>query len=151
MRNMHRLVLIGVVLLGSVAHATVPSIDELRRLDGEELRSVLVGNTYTFSADFGRWVDYVISSDASIGRAWGDWGSQSVTGKVRIKDDGEWCKTYSGDYHWSQPGNEYCAVVYTDNEGNYYSKRTKDTHKPERVGRVYKVEIRSGNVFDLCR
>lgn len=149
MRNMPRLVLIGVVLLASVTYATVPSIDELQRLDGKELRSVLVGNTYTFTADYGRWVEYVISSDTSIARAWGDWGSQSVTGKLSIKDDGEWCKTYSGDHVWSQPGNEYCLVVYADEKGNYYSKRTEDTYKPERVGKVYKVEIRSGDAFDL--
>lgn len=149
MRNVPQLMLLGVMQLGLVACATVPSTDELQQLDGEELQSALVGNTFTFRADYGRWAEYVASSDAGYGKASGNWGSQSATASYTFKDDGEWCSTYSAPHDWAQPGNEYCVLVYMDEEGNYYREKTKDTDEPGSVGNVTKVEIKAGDAYAL--
>lgn len=149
MRNIPQLMLLGVVQLGLVACATVPSTDELQQLDGEALQSALVGNTSTYRADYGRWAEYIESGDAGYGKASGNWGSQSATASYTFKDDGEWCATYSGSHDWSQPGNEYCAIVYTDEDGNYYSKVTKNTDDPNKVGNTRKIEIKAGDAYGL--
>lgn len=149
MRNVPQLIVLGVMQLGLVACATVPSTDELQQLDGEALQSVLVGNTFTHSAEYGRFAEYVESSDTGYGKAWGNWGSQSAAASYTFKDDGEWCTTYSGPHDWSQPGNEYCGVVYTDEDGNYYDEVTKHTDNPNKVGNMKKVEIKAGDAYGL--
>ncbi len=141
--------LLGVLQIGLVACATVPSTDELRQLDGEALQAALVGNTFTFRADYGRWAEYIESSDAGYGRASGNWGSQSATASYTFENDGEWCSTYSGPHDWTQPGNEYCSIVYTDDDGNYYREVTKDTDNPNKVGNTKKVEVKAGDAYGL--
>lgn len=149
MRNVHQFIFLGMIPLALAACATVPSTDELQRLDGEALRSTLVGNTSTYRADYGRWSEYVAASDSGYGKASGNWGSQSAEASYTISDDGEWCATYSGNHDWAQPGNEYCVFIYTDEDGIYYQEVTKHTDDPGKVGTTKKIEIKSGDAYGL--
>lgn len=149
MKTIQRLMLIGVIQLGLVACAAVPSTDELHRLSGEELRSVLVGNTYYGSTSNYKYADYYSTGDTNLARVWGSWGSQHATGESRISDDGEWCTTYSGNHDWTAPNHEYCSVVYVDEEGNYFGEITKNTYNTAREGDVDKVEIKRGDPYGL--
>jgi hypothetical protein len=150
MKHMYRFVLAGTVFLGLAACATVPSTDELQRLSGEELRSALTGNTYYGTAPKYKYADYYLEDGTSYTRVWGSWGSQRAKGSNTISDDGEWCTTYSGDHDWTTPDHEYCSVVYTDDEGNYYGEVTKNTYNRSREGNVGKVEIKPGDTYNLA-
>lgn len=143
------LVFLGLTQLGLVGCATVPDKSELQRLNGQELRNVLVGNTFTRRTDYGRWATYYRDGSSGVGRAWGTWGSETAAASYSISGDGELCETYSGDYEWSKPEHEYCMVAYTDSKGQYYMENTKDTWEPARVGDMHSFEIKSGDEYSL--
>lgn len=144
------LTLLAAVGVALAACATVPDKSQLTRLDRGEIQSGIVGNTYTRLTDYGRWAEYLASVDRGYGRASGSWGSESAVARYDIASDGEWCIEYSGDPEWASPEHEYCSVLYTGPEGNYYAESTKDTWEPASEGRISKVEIRPGDEFGLA-
>lgn len=149
MRSRTTLSILGVAILVLSGCASVPDKAEMQRLDGASFKSDFVGNTLTNRTDYGRWADYLETSTSGYGKASGSWGSESATASFEIADDGEGCWVYTGPHEWSTPEHEYCAVFYTDAEGNYYSEKTKDTYKPNTVGNIKKVEIKSGDAYGL--
>ena len=133
-----------------VGCSTVPEKSELTRLDRADLRATVAGNTYTRLTDYGRWAEYVESLDSGYGRASGSWGSDSARAEYSISADGEWCTVYSGEPDWAAPDHEYCSVLYTDSEGNYYSETITNTFEPANEGRIRQIELRSGDDFGLA-
>ena len=141
--------LFGFVCLGLAGCSTVPDKSELTRMDRSDLRSAVVGNTYTHLTEYGRWAEYVESLDTGYGRASGTWGSSSAEAEYTIASNGEWCKEYSGKPDWANPEHEFCSVLYTGSEGNVYAETTTNTREPAREGEIRQVEIRSGDDFGL--
>lgn len=125
-------------------------LEEMSQLNGEQLSSLLVGNTWTGKRDYGRWAEYIADDSNGIGKAWGDWGVEIAVSVHNFSEDGEWCSTYPEQaYEWTGPDHEYCGVVFVDEAGKYYAKVTKNTSKPERVGKLFLSEIKPGNHYDL--
>ncbi len=139
-----------VALLGLTGCATIPDKSELTQLDPSAIESEVVGNTLTYSADYGRWAEYYETATTGYGQASGSWGSESATSTNTITQDGEWCAVYSGEPDWADPDKEYCSVVYTDKEGNLYVESTKNPDDPGRVGKIRKVEIKPGDAYGLA-
>lgn len=133
-----------------VGCATVPDKSELTRMERDDVRSAVVGNTFTFLADYGRWAEYVESLESGYAKAWGGWGSQSVTAEYTIAADGEWCSVYAGEPDWAIPEYEYCSVMYTDAEGNFYMETLTNPDKPASEGQIRQVEIRSDDEYELA-
>ena len=133
-----------------VGCTTTPEKSDLAQMDRDDLRSTVVGNTFTYVADYGRWAEYMQSLESGHARAWGTWGSESVTAEYTVSSDGEWCVIYSGEYEWAGPEHKYCSVLYTDAEGNFYSETVTNSWKPAREGRIREVEIRSGDKYGLA-
>lgn len=143
------LLLLGFVQIGLIGCATVPDKSELTRVDGSTLEALVVGNTYTYATDYGRWADYVETRTTGYGRAWGSWGSENVTSTYTISADGEWCSVYAGSAEWSIPDYEYCTILYADAEGNHYSETITNPWAPEREGQLTRIEIKSGDAYGL--
>ena len=79
-----------------------------------------------------------------------NWGEEKAASVYRFSEDGEWCTTYPEQTHeWTGPDHEYCGVVLVDEAGKYYFKPTKNTSKPERVGKLFLSEVKQGNHYDL--
>jgi len=55
-----------------------------------------------------------------------------------------------GEFDWAKPEHQYCSFVYTDQSGLHYSKSTKNTWKPERVGKWRKIEYIEGDKYGLA-
>lgn len=144
-----RIITIFGIVPGLIGCATVPEKSELQRLDRAGVISELEGNTITGRADYGRWADYHETGSTGYAKAWGDWGSQSATSSYQVSDDGQICWTYSGAHEWTTPDHEFCAIVYSDAEGNYYSETTRNTFKPSREGDIKKVELKPGDAYGL--
>lgn len=139
----------AVALLNLAGCTTIPDESELTQLDRSTLKSEVVGNTLTYSAEYGRWAEYYETSRTGYGRASGSWGSESAISRNTIAQDGEWCAVYSGEPDWASPEMEYCSVLYADKEGNLYLESTKNPDDPGRVGKIRKVEIKPGDEYGL--
>ncbi len=150
MRKTISTLIYAVVLLGLSGCTTIPDKSELTQLDKSAIESKVVGNTLTYLADYGRWAAYYETAETGYARASGSWGSDSVTSRYTISQDGEWCTVYSGEPDWAGPDKEYCSIVYRDKEGNLYIESTKNPEKPGRVGKIRKVEIKSGDEYGLA-
>lgn len=132
------------------ACATGPDIAEMEALNGEQAEQLLAGNTLTFKADYGRWAEYFDSNSlAGRGKAWGTWGEELADSVTNISTEGEVCTQYSGEHEWSTPEHEFCFLVYTGSEGQVVLQGTQNTYKPERVGKIRKVEIEAGDSYGL--
>lgn len=139
----------AVVLTGLSGCTTIPEKSELTQIDRSAIESRVIGNTLTFRADYGRWAEYYETATTGHGQASGSWGSESVTARSTISQDGEWCAVYSGEPDWAGPDKEYCSVLYTDKEGNLYLESIKNPDDPGRVGKIRKVEIKPGDAYGL--
>lgn len=128
--------------------ATMPDKSELQRVDGESLRNALIGNTYTRTANWGRYAEYYEADGTGHGKAWGNSWAQRATSTYEISPDGEICGVYKGDPDWAG-GKEHCMVIYMDAEGEYFMEITKDEYKPHRVGDLNEVEIKPGDEYGL--
>jgi len=60
------------------------------------------------------------------------------------------CSVFNGEFDWAKPEHQYCSFVYTDQSGLHYSKSTKNTWKPERVGKWRKIEYIEGDKYGLA-
>ena len=139
----------AVALLGLTACSTV-DVAEMSQLDGNATRAALLGKTQTFTTEYGKWAEYIQPNELSgAGRAWGDWGSEKATAVHTISEDGELCTQYQGEHEWSTDQHQFCAVYYVDEEGAIYSKATKNTFKPQNVGKVDRVAIAEGDKYNL--
>lgn len=145
-RGMTALCTVSLIL---TACATAPDKSELQRVDGSEVKSVLRGNTLTYKASYGRWAEYHQTDSTGHAKAWGSWGSDIATSTYDIEDDGTVCWTYSGEPDWASPEHDYCNVFYKDADGNYYAEVTVNTSKPERLGNIRTLEIKSGDAYGL--
>ena len=139
---------LGCLSLAIFGCTTIPEKSELQRLDGETLRAALIGNTYTRKPSWGRYAEYFTSGGTSYAKAWGASWSQTATSEYEISPDGELCAVFHGDPEWAG-GKEYCSMMYTDTEGNYYSEVTQDAFKPQREGKMRSVEIKPGDEYGL--
>ncbi len=143
----------GVALLATVTVsgcASVPSVEEMKALDGAEATHVLGGNTMTSRTDYGRWAEYFGPEDlAGAGKAWGDWGKENAKSVSTVTDDGEICTIYSGAHKWTKPELSYCFRLFQTVEGDYISEVTKNDYKPENNGKKKKVDIKSGDSYGL--
>lgn len=148
MKRVEAILLLAIVPLALAGCATVPEKSEMQRLNGEEVRALSEGNTYTRAAHFGHWAAYYETEDTGAAKAWGSWGSETVSMKYTISSDGEICEIYSGDPDWANSQDQYCGVRYKDAEGNYYTEVTQDP-EPGDIGNMYKFEIKPGDEYGL--
>ena len=149
MKNNRFILITALVSLGLAGCTSIPPAGELRQLNGEELRSKMVGNTWASKHDWGNWAEYHAKGGIGFGKAWGSWGKEEATSTYTISDDGESCWSYSGEPDWANPDFRSCAVVLTDNNGNTYYKTTVHDRKPERVGKMNKFVIKPGDEYGL--
>ena len=149
----HKRNIIGItVAMMLTGCATGPDTETLTQLDKEGVLEMLSDNTLTLKASYGKWSEYYDSYVVnSIGQASGSWGSEIAQGTNEISDEGEICVTYEGDYEWSTPENQYCNLMYIDPEGTYFSKVTQNTTKPDRIGQIRKVTMKSGDHYNLSK
>ena len=150
MKNKQNMLIVGVISLSLVACASVPPTEELIQLNGEELKTRLVGNTWTSKYHWGTWAEYHIDENTGLAKAWGNWGTEEATLTYNINDDGEGCWSYQGDPEWADPEYRACSVVLVDLKGNFYSKSTENKRKPERVGKLRKIKIKPGDAYGLA-
>lgn len=135
----------GALFLLLTGYAAAVDKSKLKRLNGEEVRDVLVDNTLTFTAKWGRWAEYYAPDGTGHARAYGNWGSESATMKYSISDDGEICATYSGKPNWAK-GNRYCGVMYTNSKGKkYYGESTQRSYQKEKIGTIRRWKFKSGD------
>lgn len=155
MKNKNQLFLAGqralgvIISLGMIGCVSVPPVHELTQLDGNELRAKLPGNTWTSNYEWGLWAQYYVDDRSGLAKASGDWGTEVAASIYSISDDGEGCWSYDGGPKWADASNIACAVVLVDDKGNLYSKSTKNDLKPERVGKLRKIEIKAGDTYGL--
>lgn len=150
MRKTTQTLIHAVALLGLAGCATIPDKSELTQLDQSAVEAELVGNTLTYRADYGRWAEYYETAETGYGRASGSWGSESAISTNTTAGDGESCAVYSGEPDWADPDKAYCSVMYTDKEGNLYLESTRNPDDPDRVGKIRKIEIKSGDEYGLA-
>ena len=150
MKNQKLMFIAGLVGLGLVGCASIPPAEELTQLNGEELKSRLIGNTWVSKFEWGTWAEYYPDGNSGFAKASGDWGTEEATSTYVISADGEGCWTYEGEAEWAQPEQKYCGVVLVDTEDNTYSKSTVNTNKPERVGKLRRIQIKPGDVYGLA-
>ena len=139
-----------VLSLVVAACSTIPDQSQLTQLGADELHDLVIGNTTTYSADYGRWADYHATEETSYARAWGTWGRQDVDSTHVTYADGTMCHQYTGPYEWAGPDHEYCGAIYEDENGNYYYKVLKNTNSPNKVGDIVELEIRPGDPYGLA-
>ena len=144
MKNKNQLLFAVLVSFGLLGCASIPPVQELTQLRGDELRAKLLGNTWTSNYKWGLWAEYHIDDSSGLAKASGDWGTEEASSKYSISDDGEGCWSYDGGPRWANSSNIACAVVLADDEGNLYSKSTKNDLKPEHVGKLRKIQIKAG-------
>lgn len=149
MKKILAFILLGVIPASLVGCASVPEKSALTQLSGDQIRSTLVGNTYTYREDWGRWANYYGPGGSGNAKAWGSWGAESATAKYTIEDDGEWCVKFNGEGDWANPDYLYCGILYTDADGNYYVESTKNPNEPSKVGKIRSVEIKTGDEYGL--
>lgn len=123
---------------------------KLTKVGAKELHDLVIGNTTTQATGYGRWAEYHATDETSYARAWGDWGRQDADSTHVTHPDGTMCHQYTGPYKWAGPDHEYCGVVYEDKQGNYYYKVLKNTNKPDKVGDIMEMEIKSGDPYGLA-
>lgn len=149
MRNAKLIVVFCAAHISLTGWAAVPDKSELEKLSGKEVRDLIVGNTYTYKAEWGRWADYILAGGTGYAKAWGDSWSQTATSEYDIKTNGEWCATYNGDADWANPEYEYCAMLYSDGNGSYYKETTADPRVPENVGQFLAFDVKPGDEYGL--
>jgi len=139
-------------ILGAVAAlvlvtgcATGPDVNEMTQLTNDELRKVLVGNTFTYRADWGEWTEIYRDDLTGVGRATGSFPTETAEGVSRLVEGGEICTIYTGEAIWSKAEYEYCKVVYTNAEGQYVFKSTRNDRRPERVGQTHVITVIPGD------
>ena len=136
--------------------ATKPQLqpENLTKLNADELTSLVVGNTLTYQAIWGRWAEYHKEDYSGYGSAWSTlfnwfgWSNDRATSTFTINDDAQICWHYSGEAQWANPQLEYCAIIYTD-QGMYYIANTKNPRDPRLVGQVRELEIKNGDFYEL--
>lgn len=150
MKYFRLVVVLSVVQLGLAACASMPNKSKMKSLNGSELKSALVGNSYAFKEEGGLWEEFVGPGGDVHGEWSGSGGTQRAVGKYTISPNGEFCETYSsGVGEWASPAYHYCFKIYTGAGGGHYYESTKNTLTPAKVGAMYKVDIKSGDAFGL--
>lgn len=150
MKNKRLLFISGIVSLGLVGCASIPPVDELSQLNGDQFRQQVVGNTWTVKHNWGTWTEYHTQDGMGYGRASGSWGKEYATSSYTVSEDGEACWSYTGEAEWANPELQYCGVVLTDIQGNTYYKSTVDERKPEHVGTIRKLMLTPGDEHGLA-
>lgn len=150
MKSIKTFILLGVVQLGLIGCASVPEKSELQQLSAQEIEAALVGNTYTYTEQWGRYASYYSPGGTGHAKAWGSWGSESSTSEYSLDGDGELCESFSGGPDWANPDYEYCNVFYTDSEGNYYTESTQHPHEPAKEGKIRPFDIKAGDKYELA-
>jgi len=125
--------------------ATSPSVDEMTQLSNDELKKLLVGNTLSYRTDWGKWTEIHRDDLTGVGRASGSFPTETADGVSRLAGDGEICTVYTGAAVWSKVEFEYCKVVYTNAEGQFVLKSTRNDRRPERVGQTHRITVISGD------
>ena len=136
--NLFLVVVLQIVLAGCVSK-TVPEISKMQKLGKDEIKLLVIGNTLTYQAVWGRWAEY--SSDNYDGHA-GIWENlidyygfeeEKATLTFEFSDDAEFCRRYSGDAEWANPEFIYCSIIYVYN-GEYYIVDTKNSFNSNFIG-----------------
>lgn len=128
--------------------------DDLKKLTTDELASLVIGNTLTYQAIWGRWAEYHQEDYTGYGGAWSTlfnwfgWNGDRATSTFSITDDAQICWRYTGEAQWANPKLDYCAIIYTD-QGMYYIANTKNPRDPRLVGLLRELEIKNGDYFGL--
>lgn len=151
MKKIISFVIVTSVTLFMVGCASMPKEEDLQQLSRAQLAELLPGKTLTRKTDYGRWATYLKDSSSGNSRAWGSWGKEEASSTYTISQEGEVCSTFTGDYDWTKPGNKFCSHWYTDQSGMYYTKTTQDTWKPNRIGKLRKLEIIEGDKYELAK
>ena len=152
--NLFLVFVLQIVLAGCVSK-TVPEISKMQKLDKDEIKLLVIGNTLTYQAVWGRWAEY--SSDNYDGHA-GIWENlidyygfegETATLTFEFSDDAEFCRRYSGDAGvGANPELNYCSMIYMDN-GEYYIVDTKNSYNTNFIGFPHILEIKQGDYYDL--
>lgn len=154
MRTIRLAILLGIIQWGLTGCATAPDKSELKPVSSADLRSTLLGNTFSSKHSWGMFAELYGSGGTSQAKAWGSGWSQLAKGEYTINSNGELCESYSniqGAEKWAGSDNIYCGMMYTDTDGNYYYETTKNTHEPAKVGKMRKVDIISGDKYGLTK
>jgi hypothetical protein len=110
-------------------------------LTAQQVRTTLSGNTvYERSERPGNVYEAKIlfaPDGTMIGRAWGDWGEQSDTGKWRVSDAGEWCRTWATQW---DAGKEGCFKVFRSGD-------ILQMVQTSGVGRNHQLTVLAGNQY----
>ena len=128
--------------------------ENLKKLNQDELKSLIIGNTLTYQAVWGRWAEYHREDFHGFGGAWSTlfdwfgWRGEKATSSYKITDDAQICWYYSGESVWANPQYEYCAIIHTANNA-YYLTNTKNPRDPSLEGVIRKLEIKNGDYYEL--
>ena len=143
-------------LIAGCASKSPPLIEDLNKLDVEEINTFIVGNTLTYEAVWGRWAEYYSENNVGHGSAWSTlinwfgWEGETAISSFQVSDDAEICWRYDGEGAWANPEYEYCAVMYS--KGNsYFLVSTKNPRQPSIVGVPREVEIKQGDYYNLAQ
>ena len=121
----------------------------MQQLSSAQLSELLPGHTLTYKADWGRWAEFHNKDSTGTSKAWGSWGNEKATSEYTINQGDEVCWAYTGEADWAKPKHKYCGLFYTDESGNYYTKATENSFKPERIGKFRKIELTEGDKYEL--
>ena len=157
---MHKLILIFVATLSlgitGCASKTIPSIDDLHQLNQQDINTVIIGNTLTYEAVWGRWAEYYSTNNIGYGSAWSTlfnwfgWQEESATASFDISDSAVICRRYDGEGAWANPEYKYCAKIYSKDD-KYYLINTQNPLDPKIVGVPREIEIRQGDYYRLSQ
>ena len=142
------------MLIVGCASKTMPLLDELQQLDRQDVNSVLIGNTMTYEAVWGRWAEYHSENYVGYGSAWSTlfnwfgWEGESATSTFEVSDTAEICWRYDGESSWANPQYKYCGMIYSKDD-KYYFISTQNPREPSIVGVPREVDIRQGDYYNL--
>ncbi len=134
----------------------IPDVNDMQKLDSDEIKSLLPGNTLTYTAVWGRWVEYYRDDNSGFAGTWADlldlygWEVDEAEADISFEftDKAEICRRYSGDPEWANPELRYCSAIYVYN-GTYYIIDTINPYNPNFVGVPNALEIKKGDYYDL--
>jgi len=151
--NLYFIIAMQIILAGCVSK-TSPDINTLQKLDKDEIKLLLVGNTLTYRAAWGRWAEYNRKDYTGYAATWEDlfdfygWQGEEATLSFEFSDKAEICRRYSGAPKWANPDFSYCSMIYVGN-GSYYLVDTKNPHNSDFIGVINPLEIKKGDYYDL--
>lgn len=141
-------------LVTGCASKTAPDVNVMRKLDLDEIKSLLIGNTLTYQAVWGRWAEFYREDGTGHIGTWPDlldiygWEGDEASLSYELTDNAEICRQYSGDPDWANPEFTYCSLIYTI-DTDYYIVDTKNPYNPKFIGVPHALQIKRADYYDL--